>query len=150
MLKYLFFKLVDLYTYYKPTYENFKVSKKYMYEDGQSQIHYTYNDKPYVYIGDETQFPPKFVPTFSVPIKKAIYKGDDITQWVKMCAGPKVIIPDVKYILAYMRWKFTLEIDRRINFRWDRFLVPDEDAVIEVEDVFNQKRVLGKTSHHQD
>lgn len=150
MIKYLFFKLIDLYLYYKPKYENFSIQNMYKYTDGTSRIHYTYNDKSYVYIGDDSKFPPKFIPKFSVPIKKAESDGIDMTQWVKMCAGPKVDIPDPKYIMATLQWRIIIEIDRWIRLRYERVLIPDEDASIEIEDILNQKRVLGKTSLHQD
>jgi hypothetical protein len=150
MLKYLFFKLVDLYTYYKPKYENFKIQKKYKYIDGVSQIHYTYNDKSYVYIGDDSKFPPTFVPKFSVPIKSAESDGVDVTSWVKMCAGPKVDLPDPKYIMATTSWRLILEYGKRISLRYEVLLIPDDDAVLEVENALSQKRVLGKTSLHRD
>lgn len=150
MIKWLFFKFVDAYMKFVPRYSDYTITKKYKYEDGMSQIWYTLNDKKYVYIGDETNFPPKFTPTFTIPIKSAYSDGGDVTPWVKMCAGPKNIIPDPKYIFYTVRWRFIVDIEDWIKFNFERILVPDKNATLEVEDILNQKRSLGRKLCHQD
>lgn len=145
MLTWIFFKLVDMYTYLKPSYENFKIFKKYEYIDGTSQIHYMYNDKPYVYIGDS--FPPTVKPSFSVPIKSAHINGVDVTAWVKRCAGPKNILPDPRYLVYKTRW--IMEYEPWWSIKLKRVLVPF-DSVVHVENIFNQKSVLKRTLCHLD
>ena len=150
MIRWIFFKLIDMYVRIKPSYADFSIKKKLKYEDGTYQIWYTLNDKPYVFIGKENDYPPVFKPSFSVPIKYASSNGTDITKWVKMCAGPKNILPDPKYIMYSVKWRLVFEIGKSFNYIFERVLVPDEDASINVEDVLNQTRSLGRRLCHQD
>jgi hypothetical protein len=133
--------LFEYYTYYRRGAGDFVVSKILQYTDGMSQIHYMYNNKPYVYIGEESKFPPKFEPGFSVPIKRAISNAKkDVTNWIKMCAGPKCNLdklPESKYLLPITRWKLVIEVDNwiRVRVKTDYLLVPDESAYVDIEDI---------------
>lgn len=148
MLTRIFFKLVDMITYLKNTSTDFIEKKRYEYTDGVSQIHYRYMNKPYVFIGKSEEFPPKMTARFSVPIKTAHVNGFDMTNWVKMCAGPKHIIPDPKYLSYTNRW--VLEYEPWFRFRVRRVLVPHDNTVVHTENILNQKHVLGKMLCHLD
>ncbi len=145
MITWLFFKLIDIYEYIRPMYKDYTILKKRTYTDGVCQIHYTLNNKTFVFIGDESDFPPVFKPGFSIPIKNATINGIDYTDWVKKCAGPKNALPDAKYI-SYSRM-FQLVLN---PFKFQQLLVPHEDAVVRVENVLNQKHELGKKLCHLD
>lgn len=139
--------LFEYYAHYRRKWsEDFAISQVLKYTDGTSQIHYVYNNKPYVYIGEEAKFPPKFEPGFSVPIKRAISNAKkDVTKWIKMCAGPKISnLPDAKYLLPITRWTLVVEIDNWVRFRvkTDYVLVPDESAYVDVEDIFGTVKIL--------
>lgn len=148
MLRWIFFKFIDVITYLKPVCTDFSIRKTYEYIDGTSQIHYRYMNKPYVFIGKTEEFPPVHRASFSVPIKTAHVNGLDMTRWVKMCAGPKNVVPDPKYIHFTNRW--VLEYDPWFTFRFKRVLVPQDDTVVHTEDILNRKHVLGKMLCHLD
>ena len=145
MISWLFFKLIDIYEYVRPQYKDFTIFKKRMYTDGTCQIHYSFNNKMYIFIGNEDEFPPVFKPGFTIPIKSATIDGVDYTDWVKKCAGPKNVLPDPKYIMYSRMYQLLIS-----PFTFKRLLVPADDTVIHVENVLNQKHELGRKLCHQD
>lgn len=145
MITWLFFKLIDIYEYMKPTYKDYTIFKKMQYTDGTCQIHYTLNNKMFIFIGDESDFPPAFRPGFSIPIKRATIDGVDYTDWIKKCAGPKNVLPDPKYILFSRMYQVILS-----PFSFQQLLIPREDTVVHIENVLNQTHELGKKLCHQD
>ncbi len=148
MLRWIFFKLVDVVTYLKSSTSEYVIKKKYDYIDGTSQIHYMYMNKPYIFIGKHSEFPPMHTPKFSIPIKSAHVNGTDMTQWVKMCSSHRNVIPDPKYLFYTTRW--VLEYEKWFTFRLKSILIPNENNVLHVENILNQKHVLGKMLCHLD
>ena len=149
MIKYLFFKLIDVLQLMSK--KNFHVIQKYNYIDGNVYIVYTYNSKRFVYIGKESEFPPNIKPGFNPCITEAMHNDRDITNYVKKCAGPKHdfygTYPDPGLILATFttRIEFSIEYGK-IGLHLVPVLKPSEnrDPII-LRDVFNRIQVLGKT-----
>lgn len=149
MIKYIFFKLVDfLYLFSK---KDFHIVQKYKYTDGNVYIEYIYNNKSYVYTGDESKFPPSIKQGFVPCIKNAKDdNGSDITDYVKKCAGPKHDFyghePRPQLLLgkfiAGLQWNINYG---KISFQIVPVLKPADDGKIILTNIFNQTRVLEKT-----
>ena len=148
MIKYLFFKLVDLLFIFSK--KNFQILQKYTCTDGNVYIVYAYNSKRYIYIGAETGFPPPIKPGFNPCIIEATTDdGKDVTELVKKCAGPKhdfYGVPNVGIMLG----KFTMKLMTAFEYGRVRLtLVPVIRPVVEktisVKNIFNQTRELGRT-----
>lgn len=152
MLKALFFKFVDVLLFFSK--KNFHVLSKYEFEseDGMVHIRYIYNNKQYVYIGPEKNFPPTIKPGF-VPciISAHTVTGDDVTDIVKQCAGPKNELNagfESRYIIGTryvprIIWDINYG---KVSFSLKPIIKPaDTNKNIIIKNVFNQISVLGKT-----
>jgi hypothetical protein len=131
--------------------KNFHVIQKYNYTDGNVYILYIYNSKRFIYIGNESDFPPNIKPGFNPCITEAIHNDKNITNYLKKCAGPKHDFygthPDPSLILA----TFTSRVEFKVGYgKFSIQLVPvlkpteTRDPIV-IRDVFNRIRVLGKT-----
>ena len=146
MIKFIFFKLVNLLLYFQPV--NFKIIHQARFTTGEQYTMYTYNNRIYIHIGNS--FPPSIKSGFTPSIKSAHIDGMDITDYIKKCAGPKHDFygshPDPSLLNYRLKPKITVNfISWKISFHVEFLLERGPVKPIVIENIFNQQLVLGKT-----
>jgi hypothetical protein len=112
------------------------------------RIHYIFNNKHYIFIGKQSEFPPTIAKGFFLPIKEVIADGEDVTSHVKRCSGPKNDFygkdPDISLVLGKLAKVPTVEFTKLVpRFSW---LISESKAkCMRVTNILNQTRELGKT-----
>jgi hypothetical protein len=112
------------------------------------RIHYIFNNKHYIFIGKKSEFPPTISKGFFLPIKEVIADGEDVTDHVKRCSGPKNDFygkePDVSLVLGKLDKVPTVEFTKLIpRFSW--LISRSKAKSMSVTNILNQTRELGKT-----
>lgn len=145
MLKAVLFKFILIF--YR---KDFKISRIFKFLNcSDVRIHYIFNNKPYIYIGDPVEFPPTIAKGFVIPIHTVTTEsGEDVTQHVKMCSGPKNDFygnePKVPLILGKLRIRPRIVISNKLRFELSPVIVPSKEKTITVKNIFNQTQVLGR------
>jgi len=146
MIKDLLFKFILVF--YRKDY---KILKIFNYHNStQKRIHYMFNNKKYIFIGEMSEYPPEISKGFSVPIKSVKAGNKDVTEHVKMCSGPKndfyKKIPDVPKILGRVRIRPNIQFKSgRMHVMFEPVVIESRTNTMEVTNLFNQTVVLGKT-----
>ena len=146
MIKDLLFKFILIF--YR---RDFKILKILKYESSDIlRIHYMFNNKKYIFIGEMSEYPPEISKGFSIPIKQVIAGNQDVTTHVKMCSGPKndfyKRVPDVPKILGKVRIRPNIQFKSgRMHIMFEPIVVESKTETMVVTNIFNQTEVLGKT-----
>ncbi len=146
MIRFIFFKLVNILLYFQPA--NFKIIRQARFDTGELYTMYVYNGRIYIHIGHS--FPPSIKPGFTPSIKSAHIDGVDTTDYIKKCAGPKQDFygdtPDSGLINYRLKPHLSFNIGARgLSIQLDFLLKRGPVKPIVIENIFNQKLVLGKT-----
>lgn len=145
MIKCIFFKLVNLLLYFQS--ENFKIIRQLRFTTGELYTVYSYNNRVYIHIGHS--FPPTIKSGFVPSIKSAHIDGMDVTDYIKKCAGPKQdfygVPPDPSLLNYRLKPVFSFSFNEfKFSFKFEFLLERGPDDDMTIENIFNQKLVLGK------
>lgn len=121
--------------------KNWHILEQGHYTDGKKYTLYVYNGKVYTHVGED--FPPRRV-SFSLPIRKALLDGKDVTNLIKRFSGPLgTDIPLSGYIFYKKRFKLCFEVE---GFRFRIFLKQmyekGSDRKIEVQNILGHWSTL--------
>jgi hypothetical protein len=112
-----------------------------------NKIHYFYNGKKFVYIGDE--LPTKVSRGFFIPVKKILWNGKDVTRYALRFAGPRqdfferdVPLKYMFYIVTKVRWVYAPVVSNtRIGLEFRRCVHTEPVCgVLEIINIFNQSK----------
>lgn len=146
MLKNILFKFILVF--YRRDFTVVRVFK--FLKRSEVRIHYIFNNKRYIFIGDKSEFPPTISRGFTVPIKEVtLDSGKNVTTHVKKCSGPKNDFygkePNVPLILGKLRMVPRLHISGRgFGIQIGPVVVESTCKTMNVTNIFNQTLVLGK------
>lgn len=142
-MKKLFLAIVSLIQ--KVRLPNWTILKK----DSDS-IHYIYNGKRYIYVGDK--LPTEVTRGFFIPVKQILWNGQDVTKHFLKYAGPRqdffgerIPLEHIFYTVTSVKWVATpvFSVDTRvkagISFKKVVHKEP-ESGVLEIINVFNQSK----------
>lgn len=111
MFQAVFFKLLDVWRFFKP--KNWKIYSIGTYTDGMPYVEYYYNGTRYTYVGHDT-FPPEYRVSKFPLVSAKTHSGKDVTRIIKSFVGPlSCDEPDIGYVLFKKSWKLECFVSLR-------------------------------------
>jgi len=152
-MKAFLFAIVSFINAFRPANWSIKKVEVFVCKKRTQVIDYVYNGKIYKFVG--STLPCSIRKGFFLPIKKAFWNGVDVTERIRLFAGPRHdfygSIPDLAAIfhnVTSVVWlpKISYEISNGLSLKisWEREVIVEPiDGTLEVTNVLDQTSVFG-------